>query len=66
MPGGPSIGELMTRLGPSRPDPSRKGEPLRVLAMAMALVVAAIAGAALGFVLDFFAPDDAAQTGREV
>jgi hypothetical protein len=33
--------------------PSGGGDPLNVLAMALALVVAAIVGAGLGFALDF-------------
>ncbi len=44
----------MGRLGPS----DRKGEPLRVFAMALALAVAAFAGAVIGFAIDFAAEEN--------
>ena len=42
--------------------PNRGNDPLNVLAMAAALVVAAIAGAGIGFVLDLFGGEEAVQT----
>ncbi|WEK48238.1 MAG: hypothetical protein P0Y56_08080 [Candidatus Andeanibacterium colombiense] len=44
--------------------PARTSDPLRVLPMAAALVVAAIAGALIGFGLDLFHRDEAAETGK--
>jgi hypothetical protein len=43
--------------------PNRTSDPLRVLPMAAALVVAAIAGALIGFALDLFHGDEAAEAG---
>jgi len=43
--------------------PNRSGDPLHVLAMAAALVAAAIAGAAIGFVIDLVTGDEAQDVG---
>jgi hypothetical protein len=45
--------------------PNRGGDPLRVFAMAAALVAAAVAGAALGFAIDLFSGDDAVSVNGE-
>ena len=47
-------------LGP----PNRGNDPLHVLAMAAALVLAAVLGAALGFVLDLAAGDSPVEAQR--
>jgi hypothetical protein len=44
--------------------PTRSNDPLRILPMAAALVAAAIAGAAIGFVLDLFTGDEVTQGGE--
>ena len=43
--------------------PNRTNDPLRVLPMAAALVAAAIAGALIGFGLDWFHGKAASETG---
>jgi len=50
----------MTSFGP----PNRGNDPLRVFAMAAALVAAAIAGALIGFVLDLFDGEETSVNGE--
>ena len=45
--------------------PSNRGnEPLRILPMAAALVIAAVAGALIGFALDLFHGDEVSVNGE--
>jgi|GEM_PF-4279805 len=46
-------------MGKLRPYGEKKKEPLHVFLMAVALAAAAFAGAALGFVIDSFAVEEA-------
>ncbi|WP_156313633.1 hypothetical protein [Erythrobacter sp. SG61-1L] len=50
---------------PGQGNSNRGVEPLRVLAMAVALVLAACAGAGLGFLLDLFSAEEPAAQASQ-